>query len=293
MSSIDQFVTSHAPWECHCPSSSLASLDLVRGFVAVGRRMSITHAADDLCLTQSAVSRQIAALEAHLGVRLFTRGYRAIAFTPEGERLFRSADGAVQQLQDVMGELRAGGEATPVVLSASIGVTGLWLLPAPEPLPGRAPGHRPAGVGQRPRSRPAPRRHRPGDPLRARFAGARRRPAPVRRDRGRRRPSVVRDERAADPRHARQAHPAGLRRSARAPAPRLAAVVVLAAAARLERRETARGAAASTSTTRSSTPPSPARASRSAACHCCSPCSTKAGWSSSTTPASRPTTPTG
>ncbi len=111
------------------PLLKLASLDLIRGFVAVGRRMSITHAAADLCLTQSAVSRQIAALEEHLGVRLFTRGYRAIAFTPEGERLFRSADGAVQQLQDVMGELSDGGQASPVVLSASIGVTGLWLLP--------------------------------------------------------------------------------------------------------------------------------------------------------------------
>ena len=111
------------------PLLKLASLDLVRGFVAVGRRMSITHAAEDLCLTQSAVSRQVGALEQHLGVRLFTRGYRAIAFTPEGERLFRSADAAVQQLQDAMGELSAGGEAAPVVLGASIGVTGLWLLP--------------------------------------------------------------------------------------------------------------------------------------------------------------------
>jgi len=101
----------------------------VRGFVAVGRRMSITHAADDLCLTQSAVSRQVAALESHLGVRLFARGYRSIAFTPEGERLFRSADAAVQQLQDAMGELAAAGADKPVVLGASIGVAGLWLLP--------------------------------------------------------------------------------------------------------------------------------------------------------------------
>jgi len=111
------------------PLVKLSSLDLVRGFVAVGRRMSITHAAEDLCLTQSAVSRQVAALEEHLGVRLFDRGYRSISFTPEGERLFRSADGAVQRLQDAMGDLRAGGAAAPVVLSASIGVTGLWLLP--------------------------------------------------------------------------------------------------------------------------------------------------------------------
>lgn len=122
------------------PLLKLASLDLVRGFVAVGRRMSITQAAADLCLTQSAVSRQVAALEAQLGVRLFTRGHRAIAFTPDGERLFRSADAAVQQLQDAMGELHNGGEASPVVLSASIGVTGLWLLPRLARLQAAHPG---------------------------------------------------------------------------------------------------------------------------------------------------------
>ena len=83
----------------------LPSLDLLRGFVAVGRRMSITLAARDLFLTQSAVSRQIHALEAQLGVPLFTRGHRSIAFTPEGERLFRSADAAIRQLHDAVGEL--------------------------------------------------------------------------------------------------------------------------------------------------------------------------------------------
>ncbi|CAD5105952.1 LysR substrate-binding domain-containing protein [Zestomonas carbonaria] len=109
--------------------AQLSSLDLVRGFVAVGRRMSITLAAQDLCLTQSAVSRQIHALEAQLGVKLLVRGYRSIAFTPEGERLFRSADGAIQQLQDVMGELRTSGALRPVTVTASIGFIGLWLLP--------------------------------------------------------------------------------------------------------------------------------------------------------------------
>jgi DNA-binding transcriptional LysR family regulator len=104
-------------------------LDLIRGFVAVGRRMSITQAADDLCLTQSAVSRQVHALEEYVGVKLLRRGHRSITFTAEGERLFRSADGAVQQLQDVLGQLRAAGASRPVTLSASIGLTSLWLLP--------------------------------------------------------------------------------------------------------------------------------------------------------------------
>jgi LysR family glycine cleavage system transcriptional activator len=107
----------------------MPSLDLVRGFVAVGRRMSISLAAQDLCLTQSAVSKQVHALEAQLGVQLLVRGHRAISFTPEGERLFRSADGAVQQLQEVMGGIRQSGEQRPVTVSASIGMTGLWLLP--------------------------------------------------------------------------------------------------------------------------------------------------------------------
>ena len=111
------------------PLVRLSSLDLIRGYVAVGRRMSITLAAQDLCLTQSAVSRQIHALESRLGVKLLVRGHRSIAFTDEGERLFRSADGAVQQLQDVLGDISTRGSARPVTLSASIGVTGLWLLP--------------------------------------------------------------------------------------------------------------------------------------------------------------------
>ncbi len=111
------------------PLVELSSLDLIRGFVAVGRRMSITLAAEDLCLTQSAVSRQIHTLEDRLGVKLLVRGFRSITFTAEGERLFRSADSAVQQMQDVMGEIRTTGVMRPVTLSASIGITGLWLLP--------------------------------------------------------------------------------------------------------------------------------------------------------------------
>jgi len=80
-------------------SNSLLALgslmEPLRGFVAVGRRMSITLAADDLCLTQSALSRQIQALEQRLGVRLFVRTHRAIVFSPAGEQLFQSANGAL------------------------------------------------------------------------------------------------------------------------------------------------------------------------------------------------------
>ena len=104
------------------PLVRLPSLDLVRGFVAVGRRMSITLAAQDLCVTQSAVSRQIHALEAHLGVALLQRGYRKIAFTPEGERLFRVADAALHGLQDTVASLAAGRERQPVTITMALRV---------------------------------------------------------------------------------------------------------------------------------------------------------------------------
>jgi DNA-binding transcriptional LysR family regulator len=111
------------------PIARLSSLDLIRGFVAVGRRMSITLAAQDLCITQSAVSRQISTLEGMLGVKLLTRGHRSIAFTPEGDRLFRSANGAVQQLQDAIGAIRVKGPRQPVTITCTIGIAALWLLP--------------------------------------------------------------------------------------------------------------------------------------------------------------------
>jgi LysR family glycine cleavage system transcriptional activator len=107
----------------------LVSLDLIRGFVAVGRRMSITLAAEDLCLTQSAVSRQVRALERMLGVKLLVRGHRCISFTSEGEQLFRCADGALTQLQEVVGTIQVNVAERPVTIASSIGVAGLWLLP--------------------------------------------------------------------------------------------------------------------------------------------------------------------
>ena len=107
----------------------LPSLDLIRGFVAVGRRMSITLAAEDLFLTQSAVSRQIIALEEALGVKLLNRGYRSIRFTAEGERFFRVADSALQQLQDGVNALASGRDRQPVTITATIGVSGLWIMP--------------------------------------------------------------------------------------------------------------------------------------------------------------------
>lgn len=110
------------------PLVRLPSLDLIKGFVAVGRRMSITQAADDLCLTQSAISKQIRALEDILGVTLFNRGFRNVTFTEQGQLLFQAADSSIQQLQNAIG-LVSAPRGKPVTVTTSTSVASLWMLP--------------------------------------------------------------------------------------------------------------------------------------------------------------------
>lgn len=111
------------------PLSKLPPLDLVRGFVAVARRMSFTRAAQDLFLTQSAISRQVRNLEEFLGTSLIIRRHRSIDLTEDGLRLFRCADGWLQQLSEVTTSMRRADERRPVTITASLGVTSLWLVP--------------------------------------------------------------------------------------------------------------------------------------------------------------------
>lgn len=107
----------------------LPSLDLLRGFVAVARRLSVTQAAADLFLTQSAVSRQIRALEDHLGRPLFIRQHRALALTADGDRLYRLSDAWLTQLGAQIDAMRQRTGLPPVTLTATIGAVSLWLLP--------------------------------------------------------------------------------------------------------------------------------------------------------------------
>lgn len=110
------------------PLAELPSLDLLRGFVAVGRRLNITQAAADLGLSQPALSRQVQALEEALGVRLFQRGHRSVSFTAEGARLFAVADVALNQLQAACADLSGPRQPVVSVLSC-IGFASLWLQP--------------------------------------------------------------------------------------------------------------------------------------------------------------------
>lgn len=111
------------------PLLSLPPLDAIRGFVAVARRMSITVAAQDLCLTQSAVSRQVKLLEDHLGTPLLVRKARAIELTDAGEQLYQLASPWFEQLSEFSRSLTQGGRVSTVTITASVGVASLWLLP--------------------------------------------------------------------------------------------------------------------------------------------------------------------
>lgn len=59
-------------------------LNALRAFEAAARHESFTRAAEELCVTQGAISRHVSLLEQHLGVRLFVRGPRGVELTPKG-----------------------------------------------------------------------------------------------------------------------------------------------------------------------------------------------------------------
>jgi DNA-binding transcriptional LysR family regulator len=66
---------------------SLPHLAFLQGFEAAARTLSFTKAAEELFITQSAVSRQIKALEDNLGLRLFERRSRSLTLTDNGHAL--------------------------------------------------------------------------------------------------------------------------------------------------------------------------------------------------------------
>jgi len=111
------------------PLRKLPPLEPLRGFVAVCRRMSITLAAEDLCLTQSAVSRQIQALEEYLRTPLLVRRHRAIALTDAGTALFQLASPWFDQVVRFTETVRDERKLRPVTLTASTAVAALWVLP--------------------------------------------------------------------------------------------------------------------------------------------------------------------
>ena len=108
---------------------SLPSLDFLRGFEAAGRRLSFTLAASELFLTQSALSRQIKALEDALGVTLFERRHRALRLTDAGIGLHRAVTDLLQSLAAAVEKTRTGTRAPGITLSTTVSFASLWVIP--------------------------------------------------------------------------------------------------------------------------------------------------------------------
>ncbi len=79
----------------------------VDAFLVTARRLNLTHAAKDLCLTQGAVSRKIATLEAWFGFPLFERHARGLRLSPQGSALLPDLQAAYEQLLTVVDQARA------------------------------------------------------------------------------------------------------------------------------------------------------------------------------------------
>ncbi|KAA8561943.1 Glycine cleavage system transcriptional activator [Pseudomonas extremaustralis] len=99
-------------------------------FEAAARCGSFTRAADELCVSQPAVSRMLSRLEEHLGVQLFERVHGGARLTESGSILYRRVQEGFSTIESAISEIeaRATGIET-VTLSVSTAFTTHWLMP--------------------------------------------------------------------------------------------------------------------------------------------------------------------
>ena len=98
-------------------------------FEAAARRLSFTAAAAELGVSQAAVSRQIRALEDHLGVALFRRLHRAVRLTAEGERLFGAVTMGLGHISETAAALRRDQGRHQITVCTTIAFAAFWLMP--------------------------------------------------------------------------------------------------------------------------------------------------------------------
>jgi LysR family glycine cleavage system transcriptional activator len=108
----------------------IPSLQALACFDAAARHESYTRAAQELALTQSAVSRQIGALEDFLGIALFRRTRHGVALTPEGADYARQIAPRLQALErDTLDAMSRQGTAGSIALAAVPTFATRWLMP--------------------------------------------------------------------------------------------------------------------------------------------------------------------
>ncbi|WP_237153711.1 LysR substrate-binding domain-containing protein [Oryzibacter oryziterrae] len=105
----------------------LPSLNALRAFECVARLGAVNRAAEEMNVTESAVSRQVRALEEDLRVELFRRVHRGVRLSPEGEQLLRYLGSAFDTIRRGVEQIRARPGEVRVRTPPTFGSR--WLLP--------------------------------------------------------------------------------------------------------------------------------------------------------------------
>lgn len=100
------------------------SLNPLRAFEAASRHLSFTRAAEELCVTQAAVSHQVRALEDYLGASLFRRTTKGLVLTDEGVALAPIIGDAFARIERALGTISEGGPREVL----TVGVVGTFAL---------------------------------------------------------------------------------------------------------------------------------------------------------------------
>lgn len=117
----------------------LPPMNSLRAFEAVARRLSFTRAADELSLSQGAVSRHIAILENYLGVPLLKRTHREVTLTKLGADYFRSVQKALDIIDDETEHINRKRVDHPLRIKSLPTFAIRWLIPRLSDLTGSHP----------------------------------------------------------------------------------------------------------------------------------------------------------
>jgi LysR family transcriptional regulator, glycine cleavage system transcriptional activator len=101
----------------------------LRAFEAVARHLNFRAASEELALTQSAVSRQIQALEEEVGVSLFLRHTRAVELTGAGAQLLRAVMPSLERIDSAVRLIRQSAGRKSVAISTWASFASMWLIP--------------------------------------------------------------------------------------------------------------------------------------------------------------------
>lgn len=108
---------------------TLPPLNWLRAFEVSARCLNFTHAAEELFLTQGAVSQQIRQLEGHLGVALFKRLPRGLGLTEEGQAYLPVVQDAITRLAVGTNEIFGQHKRRPIKVRGSLSFFVHWLAP--------------------------------------------------------------------------------------------------------------------------------------------------------------------